>query len=506
MNNYLLELSLIHIALMLGYWLFLRREQQYANMRYYLIGATLLSLTIPWLKLPKLFLNSKTPTATLPMEAISSEAMFITPTAEPSLWNDDLLIWVYTAISALFLCKFLGSVLHIVYLARKSSNEKFDGIYIRRVGNMKGSFTFFNWIFLSEEIDKKDPEYALILQHEKAHVSMGHTYDILFLELFKVGFWWLPSAWFITKEIRNIHEYQADAYALKFCNPDQYASILIRSTLRSNGLSLASSFGNGLIQKRLLAMKRQAKNISLWKLTALSALCTLLFLVFACSEDPYQETKEIESQSNPVTSNSQGEAFSVVEEQAHYKGGMEAFYKYVANEIKYPLQARLKGVEGRVDVEFVVEKDGSLSNVKTIKGIGAGCDNEAVRVVQKASSFKPGTQRGRPVRVRMVMPIFFKLNKGKTNQDNSTQGTIVVEKAESKNEKFNVDTHYANGGWSGRVYDEQGEGLPGVNIVVVGSTRGTVSDVSGNFQVKAVESDELYFSFVGYETVRVKGK
>lgn len=101
--------------------------------------------------------------------------------------------------------------------------------------------------------------------------------------------------------------------------------------------------------------------------------------------------------------------FSVVEETAEPKGGMPAFYKYVGEKMKYPAQARRMGVEGRVFVEFVVNRDGSIVDVKAIKGIGAGCDEEAVRVVQSAPSWKPGKQRGKPVRQKMVIPIIFKL-------------------------------------------------------------------------------------------------
>ncbi len=494
MSNYLIELSAIHIALILGYWILLSKEQQYAKMRFYLLAATLLALTIPLVKLPKLIFSSKEPIDAVLMEAIPLDAMTITPTADMSTWND-LLIWMYISISGFFLFRFFSSALYLIYLERKSSYEKFNDLYIRKIRNIKGSFTFFNWIFLSDEIDKNQQDYDAILKHEKAHASLGHSYDLMFFELFKVCFWWLPTVWFINKEIRIIHEYQADAYALKSYNVDQYSSILISSTLKLNGLSLASSFHDGLILKRLIAMKQQAKNVSPWKLGALSALCALLFIVFACSEE--MQTKEIGSQT---------EVFSAVEEQPEFEGGMPAFYKYVGSEIKYPLQARQKGVEGRVDVQFVVEKDGSLSDVKTIKGIGAGCDSEAVRVVQNAASFKPGSQRGRPVRVRMAIPIIFKLNENKANQDNIAGGIIVLEEVELKNEKLKVDAHYANGGWSGTVYDEQGEGLPGANIVVTGTTNGTASDLDGSFKVKANKSNDLYISFVGYESVRVAGK
>ena len=198
----------------------------------------------------------------------------------------------------------------------------------------------------------------------------------------------------------------------------------------------------------------------------------------------------------------EGELFTVVEEQPEFEGGMEAFYQYIGNEMTYPLQARQRGVEGRVDIQFVVEKDGSLSDVKAIKGIGAGCDSEAVRVVQNSPAFKPGKQRGKPVRVRMMMPIVFKLN----NDDNSPSATIVIEEVEQKNAKFKVDANYTNGEWSGTVYDEGGGRLPGVNIVVAGTTTGTVSDLDGTFKVKAGASNDLHISFVGYESVRLEGK
>ncbi|GAB4400109.1 MAG: energy transducer TonB [Microscillaceae bacterium] len=104
------------------------------------------------------------------------------------------------------------------------------------------------------------------------------------------------------------------------------------------------------------------------------------------------------------------EVFLIVEEQPQPDGGMEDFYKYIAKKIEYPKQARRMGVEGRVFVQFVVDKDGSLTEIKVLKGIGSGCDEEAVRVLQSAPKWKPGKQRGRNVKVRMSIPIYFKLS------------------------------------------------------------------------------------------------
>lgn len=105
------------------------------------------------------------------------------------------------------------------------------------------------------------------------------------------------------------------------------------------------------------------------------------------------------------------EVISIAEESASPKGGIEAFYKFVADKLsgRYPPQARRMGIEGRVFVEFIVERDGSLTAVKASKGIGAGCDELAVKVVESAPRWNPGKQRGKPVRQRFTVPIIFKL-------------------------------------------------------------------------------------------------
>lgn len=103
------------------------------------------------------------------------------------------------------------------------------------------------------------------------------------------------------------------------------------------------------------------------------------------------------------------EIFEIVEENATPDGGMPAFLGWVAKRIKYPTQARRMGVEGKVYVQFVVDKDGSLTEIKVVRGIGAGCDEEAVRVIKMSKKWKPGKQRGRAVKQRMILPINFKL-------------------------------------------------------------------------------------------------
>jgi protein TonB len=88
---------------------------------------------------------------------------------------------------------------------------------------------------------------------------------------------------------------------------------------------------------------------------------------------------------------------------------MNAWNDYLSKNLKYPSVARRMGIEGTVYVSFVVEKSGEISNVELLRGIGGGCDEEAIRVIENAPIWKPGYQRSRPVKVRMRLPIRFKL-------------------------------------------------------------------------------------------------
>lgn len=103
------------------------------------------------------------------------------------------------------------------------------------------------------------------------------------------------------------------------------------------------------------------------------------------------------------------EIFQIVEEMPSFPGGEQKLLEYVAKNVKYPQIARESGIKGRVFISFVVEPDGSVSNVGVLRGIGGGCDEEAIRVVKNMPKWKPGKQRGKAVRVSYMLPINFQL-------------------------------------------------------------------------------------------------
>lgn len=103
--------------------------------------------------------------------------------------------------------------------------------------------------------------------------------------------------------------------------------------------------------------------------------------------------------------------FVVVEKSPEFPGGDDSLYAFIGRNIKYPEAAKKNKIEGRVFVTFVIEKDGQVSSAKILRDIGGGCGEEAIRVVKNMPKWKPGTQRGNPVRVQFNLPIMFQLEK-----------------------------------------------------------------------------------------------
>lgn len=109
--------------------------------------------------------------------------------------------------------------------------------------------------------------------------------------------------------------------------------------------------------------------------------------------------------------------YQIVEVMPEFPGGMDQMAKFLSENIKYPEEAKDKGISGRVFISFVIEKDGSVSSAKVMRGIGGGCDEEALRVVNAMPNWKPGLMEGKPVRVNYILPVNFKLDDNKTVED-----------------------------------------------------------------------------------------
>lgn len=115
------------------------------------------------------------------------------------------------------------------------------------------------------------------------------------------------------------------------------------------------------------------------------------------------------SETKQVTEEDPNKVFTAVEKEPTFPGGTDAFRNYLGKNIQYPAVARENNVQGRVYLSFVVERDGSLTDIKVVRGIGSGCDEEAMRVMRRSPKWTPGIQNGRPVRVAYTIPISFTL-------------------------------------------------------------------------------------------------
>ena len=132
----------------------------------------------------------------------------------------------------------------------------------------------------------------------------------------------------------------------------------------------------------------------------------VLTVMFMSSSYIYAQEPSKANQQQPDT-NIGKEVFTIVEVMPEYPGGENARQLYLTQNIQYPVKAKENNIQGTVYVNFIVEKDGSLSNFKILKGIGSGCDEEVVRVMKNMPKWKPGTQRGQPVRVLINFPVKF---------------------------------------------------------------------------------------------------
>jgi len=400
MINYLIEFALVHLILFVAYKLLLQRETQLATQRIFILCSTILALVIPFIQLPN-FTPLENINVAGSISHIMLPAMVIDTQQAGQSWLTSMSWYnlLFITISIVFTIRIFIALIRLVALYNKSVPGNLFGTRVRHLSKLETSFTFFSWIFVDKNSANIAPD---ILHHEQAHVKFGHSYDLLLLNLLTIPFWWLPSIWLSIRELKFIHEYQADSYTLGWISYKNYLQTLVDHSLKLEGVILTNSFNDIPITKRLKYMKQLKKKISSWKLVSLVLILSITGYTFSC------QTQNLAEVDRHVEAQMEDGIFLIVEDPATPEGGMTAFYDYVRTNLKYPAEALEKGLSGKIFVEFVVQKDGSLANIKILKGIGEGCDEEAIRVVQDSPPWIPGKQRGIIIKQRLVLPITFK--------------------------------------------------------------------------------------------------
>lgn len=440
---YLIKSAVCLGALYLIYWFFLRKETFFAANRFYLIASIILSFILPLFKIP-VYYESAELTYVVVLEAVTITAQKI----ETGLLNNlnfyQIVFIVYLTGAALFLIRFIFQMLQLVFLIRKCGVTKMNGINVVKLDRKYSPFSYFNFIFLNDE-NLKDKNLKEIIDHEKIHIRQKHSIDLILIEVITIIQWFNPFIWFYKASIKGIHEYLADNGLLTDgLNKATYQNLLLNQSVGIQINDLTNNFNQSLIKKRFIMMtKLQSKKIAKLKLLLVLPVAAVLFICFTFSanqkvigqipanENLLTKTEISETPIQDVKTEKQDEKiFVVVENQPQYPGGKDAQIKFLATNIKYPQEARKAGIQGMVYVTYVVEKDGSITDVRFLRGIGGGCDEEAVRVIKAMPSWIPGTQRGEAVRVQFNLPIRFTLDGDgvSKNKETTVFAYSVVEK------------------------------------------------------------------------------
>jgi TonB family protein len=448
--------SLLLGALFFGcYLLVMRRESYLTFNRFYLLSSAGLMVFLPLIGsiLPFDLLNQNRqaplPVITLPEVVITGSSL---GTAEQ---QKAILNWAfmgYGLITLAMLAGLLLSILRIIRFYRTSLiAEKLEkNIYL--VSEKGSPFSFLGRIFISKQY-AGHPGLINIIIHENAHIRQKHMIDLLLLELISSIFWFNPFFFLIKRALREVHEYLADREVIRQgAEPITYQQLLFNEVSGNPQYIIANNF-NLLTKKRIIMLIKKSGKMAAFRIGILMPLIIAVAFVIALIHStsimaqspttPQQpkkmytakpviknETKTTKPQQKSVIKHvkaqpqdqkkepltDQDVVFTVVEDMPQFPGGDEARIKYMVTSIKYPEEARKKGVQGTVYVTYIVEMDGSISNVKILRGIGGGCDEEAARVISEMPKWDPGMQRGKAVRVQFNMPINFKLGDEKVKK------------------------------------------------------------------------------------------
>ncbi len=321
-------------------------------------------------------------------------------------WKE-VAIYTYLTITALLAIRFLWQLISILHIRAKSEKRIIYGTSVYHLSEKITPFSFFSWIFINTETHTDD-EIKQILYHEKTHARQWHSADVLLMELLCVAFWCNPLVWLMKREQAMNLEYLADNDVLQHgINSREYQYHLLRLTYQKTAVQIVNNFNVSQLKQRIMMMNKTKSPVR--KITKYFAILPLMLLLITANSAFAQK---IEPQKKAAQQNVD-EIFVVVEEAPVFSGGESAMMKFLVDNINYPPEAQEKGIEGRVIVQFIVEKDGSLSDVNVLRSVDPLLDTEAVRVVNSMPDWKPGKQRGQAVRVHFTLPIFFKLDAGK---------------------------------------------------------------------------------------------
>ena len=365
----------------------------------------------------------------------------------------------------------LCSLFRIIRLINHSEQHpQDDGTIVCVTGNAAISpFSWMHYIVMNRsDYETRD---AAILAHERGHIRLRHSWDLILVDTLTALQWFNPAIWMLRSDLRAIHEYEADGAVLsQGINARQYQYLLITKAGGIGGYSLANGITHSALKNRITMMtNKTSKSSHLLKLLALLPIVgvtlalnaetvkdyvydepqkqvpvkkgkqnaaiknngkTILQVVEAQdqkteAEAPKSEQKQYEATvTYEIKEDSPQDVFDVVEKMPEFPGGVQELLGFLSKTIKYPAEAEKAGTQGRVIATFVVRKDGSISDARVVKSVDPLLDAEALRVINAMPAWIPGTQNGKPVNVKYTVPISFRLD-GKTKEAPTAVGTFT---------------------------------------------------------------------------------
>ncbi|MBC8768275.1 M56 family metallopeptidase [Arenibacter sp. BSSL-BM3] len=420
MIQYILECMAFQLLFLIVYDLFLKRETFFQWNRAYLMGTFVLSLLLPWIKIEALR------TSVSPKYFLYPEYLWGTDMSEGAVVSPENLHSLNLSATEIifFGGMFIAAVLFVYKLYQinrlKAQGEihyfqKFTRVVVR---NSAMAFSFFRSIFLGDQVLEND--HQSIIQHELVHIEQRHTWDLLFFELMRILGWFNPLVYIYQNRVSELHEFIADAKVAKTHKAEQY-QLLLSQVFQTQHISFINQFFKSSLVKKRIVMLQKSKSKKVWQLKYLSIIPLILgILVYtSCEEDSSIADKEnVKLQSSidvPFASIEVVPVFPGCEGSVNPRDCFnKKIQKHISKNFRYPEEAQEKGIQGRVNVMFTIQEDGSIGNVR-MRGPDKVLEDEVARIISLLPQMTAGQENGKKVRVPFSIPITFKLEGSEEN-------------------------------------------------------------------------------------------
>ena len=315
---------------------------------------------------------------------------------------------------------------HVGRITLSGRRERVEGCTLVYSAKVESPFSFLSTIYLPLHTDANEKE--IFIRHETEHIRHKHSCDILFLEFVRALCWFNPFFWKIRTALRDIHEYQVDRAMVQGQLSLNTYKIMIMKELFGSTPGMAQGFGHSLVKKRILMLGKVGKGRKEWgRVLMLLPLLAGLMVVFCCASRPAETPSPVAepviteklAETPPATTQPETKAAEViadevtyvtVEEKPLFEGkDANTFTTWVNSRLEYPESASEKKIQGRVILSFLIDVDGSLTDIKVLRAVDPALDAAALRVVSESPKWTPGKQGGRIVKVRYSFPVNFQL-------------------------------------------------------------------------------------------------